>query len=151
MKSNKSVSSKSPSKSVAPIKMKSALTNLNHLVRAVPKAKTAAPKEKPVAKTRSVKPSAVETSHVAQPSFASIEVKIDGGFGNMLFIRGQGCGLSWDKGVQLTCRDQSTWLWSAKSGKDRVEFKLLLNDEVWALGENLTVAPGEKLDAVPIF
>lgn len=81
----------------------------------------------------------------------SVEVKIDVGFGNILFIRGQGCGLSWDKGVQLTCRDQSTWLWSAKSGKDGVEFKLLLNDEMWALGKNLTVAPGEKIEAVPVF
>src|SRR5512136_2511305 len=43
-----------------------------------------------------------------------IEAKINVGFGNSLFIRGQGAQLSWDKGLPLKCTDSSTWIWSTQ-------------------------------------
>ena len=30
-----------------------------------------------------------------------------------------------------------------------MEFKLLINDEVWASGENVAVNPGETIETVP--
>ena len=39
----------------------------------------------------------------------TIEAKIDVGFGNTLYLRGEGVGLSWTQGVPLTCVDGKTW------------------------------------------
>ena len=80
-----------------------------------------------------------------------IEAKIDVGFGNSLFIRGQGAELSWDKGLPLNCTDRSTWSWSTAQAKDKVLFKLLLNDQVWAKGEDVVVEAGGKIELTPAF
>jgi hypothetical protein len=80
-----------------------------------------------------------------------VEAKIDVGVGNMLFIRGHGDGLSWEKGLPLNCIDPTTWVWSSTQSKDAVSFKLLLNDEVWATGEDLVVEAGRKIEIVPHF
>ena len=71
----------------------------------------------------------------------TIKAKIDVGFGNNLFVRGQGAGLSWERGVPLTCVDGQTWQWSGKAD-DRLTFKLLLNDSVWAKGEDIIAKQG---------
>ncbi len=86
-----------------------------------------------------------------QSQITSVLARVDVGFGNALFIRGQGDGLNWDKGIPLACVDHSTWIWSTESAKQPVEFKLLLNDELWAQGENLAVAAGEHLEVLPVF
>ena len=80
-----------------------------------------------------------------------IEAKIDVGFGNSLFIRGQGADLSWEKGLPLNCADGSTWAWSTKEARDKVVFKLLLNDQTWARGEDVVLEPGKKIQIVPAF
>jgi len=80
----------------------------------------------------------------------TIEAKIDVGFGNVLFLRGQAPGLSWDKGIPLTCIDGKTWRWTGPS-TDKLTFKLLLNDNVWAKGQDLVVAPGQKVEVAPTF
>ena len=80
-----------------------------------------------------------------------IEAKIDVGFGNSLFIRGQGAELSWDKGQPLNCIDGTTWMWSTTEAKAKLVFKLVLNDVVWASGEDLVLEPGKKIQVVPKF
>jgi hypothetical protein len=79
-----------------------------------------------------------------------IEAKIDVGFGNMIYLRGEGQGLSWSQGIPLTCVNGSTWKWSAEV-TDKVKFKLLLNDKVWSQGEDLVAAPGQKVEVAPAF
>jgi len=80
----------------------------------------------------------------------TIEARIDIGFGNSLFVRGEGEGLSWDRGLPLECVDAQTWRWAAKAA-DAVKFKLLVNDAVWAQGEDVVARPGEKVEIVPVF
>jgi hypothetical protein len=80
----------------------------------------------------------------------TIEAKIDVGFGNHLFVRGQGAGLSWDHGTPLTCVDGQTWRWTAEAS-DALKFKLLINDTVWAAGEDLVATPGKRVQVVPAF
>ncbi len=91
------------------------------------------------------------TARSKKESLTTVQAKIDVGFGNELFIRGQGDGLSWDKGTPLKCEDASTWVWTTKEAKGKAEFKLLINDELWASGENVAVNPGETLETVPSF
>ena len=84
-------------------------------------------------------------------SLTVVEVKIDVGLGNTLFIRGQGGGLSWDKGQPLKCLDSTTWVWSTSQTSDRLVFKLLLNDQVWAKGKDTVLEAGKKIQMVPAF
>lgn len=72
------------------------------------------------------------------------------GFGNNLFVRGQGPGLSWEAGVPLKCIDSETWQWSTPASNE-LKFKLLLNDTVWAQGEDLVATPGQRLRIAPRF
>jgi len=59
------------------------------------------------------------------------------GIGNRLFIRGDGPGLSWEKGVPLQFVSIGKWRWETADAAAPVRFKLFKNDEVEC------VAPGE--------
>jgi hypothetical protein len=83
-------------------------------------------------------------------ALTTIEVKKDVGFGNAVFLRGQGSGLTWDHGVPLACVDGVTWRWS-QTVAGPITFKVLLNDQVWSAGNDLVVAPGQKLEVSPSF
>jgi hypothetical protein len=83
-------------------------------------------------------------------AFTVIEAKIDVGFGNHLYIRGEGGGLSWNQGERLSCFDSDTWCWVG-SATESVTFKLLLNDHLWCEGSDLTACPGSHLEIVPNF
>ena len=103
------------------------------------------------ARTSTAPNGAKENRPVTSPApVTTIKAKIDVGFGNNLFVRGQGAGLSWERGVPLTCVDGQTWQWSGKAD-DRLTFKLLLNDSVWAKGEDIVAKPGQKVEVVPAF
>ena len=97
---------------------------------------------------------AVDRSEQALAPFETlteVKAKLDVGWGNTLFIRGQGDGLSWDKGTPLLCADSSTWIWSTRRAGSRIVFKLLLNDQLWAAGADTIVQPGQHLEVVPTF
>lgn len=52
------------------------------------------------------------------------------GIGNRLFIRGDGPGLSWDKGVPLQFVSIGKWRWETNEATGPVAFKLYKNDDV---------------------
>ena len=80
----------------------------------------------------------------------TIEVKRDVGFGNAVFLRGQGGGLTWERGMPLACVDAQTWRWSGVT-KDPIQFKVLINDKIWSAGNDLKIAPGQKMEVAPEF
>lgn len=92
----------------------------------------------------------IPAAPVANGSVTTIDVKADVGFGNALYLRGEGAGLSWEHGVPLACVDSATWRWSGEV-KAPVTFKLLINDQTWSTGNDLTVAPGQKIEITPAF
>ena len=83
-------------------------------------------------------------------SITTIEARVNVGFGNHLFLRGQGAGLSWERGTPLKCVDAQTWRWSAPAAEP-LTFKLLLNDTKWAQGDDVIAAPGSRLEVAPRF
>lgn len=99
-----------------------------------------------------IKPTVTATSGNGHSSSQPviIEAKIDVGFGNTLYLRGEGLGLSWTQGVPLTCVDGKTWKWTGEA-TEQLKFKLLLNDQVWSQGEDLVATPGQKLEISPAF
>jgi len=113
-------------------------------------AKTVAISTAPAVATASAKAALGRTPTVTAAAPITIEARIDVGFGNQLFVRGQGAGLSWERGLPLENVDCKTWRLTVPA-KDKVQFKLLINDTVWAQGEDVVAAPGKKVEVTPAF
>jgi hypothetical protein len=128
------------------------------------KAAAAQPPPQPEAKPEpEPKPKPAESeSQLSPPEVAEPAVSADGstrlvvtayiGIGNRLFIRGEGPGLSWDRGVPLSFVSIGKWRWETAEATKAVRFKLYKNDEAEcsALGE-LTVEPGAQQDLTAVF
>ena len=119
-----------------------------------------APAAKPAAakKTAAKKPAAGKspvvkktTAKPAPSPTATVVAEIDIGFGNQLFIRGNGAGLSWDKGVLMTCVGNDRWEWSSDGLSSPITCKVVLNDTIWSEGDDLSLAPGETKVIRPAF
>ena len=151
MKLNKATSPKLAVKKLAPAGAAPRVPSVLDIAPAKPRAAAPeAPALRGPSQAAPIKVSAPK-ARLKKESLTTVQAKIDVGFGNVLFIRGQGDGLSWNKGTPLECEDASTWVWSTKEAKGKVEFKLLINDEIWASGENVAVNPGETIETVPSF
>lgn len=126
-------------------------------------APAAAPKPAPRAFASSApapKAPAVPVSRIApvlaapRPAAASLTVinaKVDVGFGNSLFVRGEGPGLSWSKGLPMTNVGSELWTLSLARSAKPVVFKFLLNDETWSSGADYQAESGTELTVSPAF
>lgn len=93
-----------------------------------------------------------KTANLApEPVITTIIAKIDAGFGNALFIRGSSSGLTWDQGLPMENRESDEWVWQSNAVTSELEFKVLLNDQVWAVGPNGVVFPGATVVFEPAF
>lgn len=73
------------------------------------------------------------------------------GIGNKLFIRGDGPGLSWDRGQPMQFVSIGKWGWSSTEVAGPVRVKLYKNDEVAApLGE-IVLEPGRHTEITATF
>jgi hypothetical protein len=99
---------------------------------------------------------------LSAPEIAEPAVSADGatrlivtayiGIGNRLFIRGEGPGLTWEKGVPLAFVSIGKWRWDTSDATAAVRFKLYKNDETEcsALGER-SVEPGAQQELTASF
>ena len=87
----------------------------------------------------------------AGPQPTLIEANIDVGFGNTLYIRGEGPGLNWDRGQTMECLKDDLWSFSIEAAAKPIVFKFLINDETWCNGDDYVVEPGNKITLVPTF
>lgn len=123
--------------------------------KAAPAKPAAAPKTKapavaaapaaPAAAVPAVKPVA------PKPVVTTISARIDIGFGNALYIRGEGAGLSWDQGQLMTNVEKDLWQVALGESAQPVIFKFLVNDLSWNTGPDYTVASGASVTLVPEF
>lgn len=74
------------------------------------------------------------------------------GIGNKLFLRGDGPGLSWQKGVPLQFVSIGKWRWETNDATTAVRGRLFKNDELecTALGE-IGVEPGQQREVSATF
>jgi hypothetical protein len=103
----------------------------------------------PVKKTSS--PAKRKTVITKEPPATIIFAKIDIGFGNHLYIRGEGQDLSWDHGIALDCVGTGLWTTTIKNAATPVVFKLLVNDLSWSTGADFVAEPGQSLTVHPSF
>jgi hypothetical protein len=85
------------------------------------------------------------------PVQTTITAKIDVGFGNALFLRGEGAGLSWDKGVPMECVASDLWRIVLAESARAYTFKFLINDTTWSAGPDFTAACGTSVTLTPEF
>ncbi len=121
-------------------------------VEKVPAKKTVVVAKKsaaPVKKT--VSPAKKKPGASTESPATFITAKIDIGFGNHLYIRGTGPGLSWDHGVAMDCVGAGLWTITIKQAALPVTFKVLVNDLSWSSGEDFVAEPGQSLTISPSF
>jgi hypothetical protein len=120
-----------------------------------PAAKTVAkPEVKAVAKApvkKSAAPAKKNPTLAAEPPATFITAQIDIGFGNHLYIRGEGPGLSWDHGLAMDCTGNTLWTSTVKNASAPVIFKVLVNDLTWNTGPDYVVEPGQSITVNPAF
>lgn len=80
-----------------------------------------------------------------------VVVKFDVGFGNGLYIRGSGAGLSWEKGILLRNHKADEWVWEPSFPFATCEFKILINDKIFEAGENHPLTFGSSIQYRPKF
>lgn len=80
-----------------------------------------------------------------------ITINYDVGFNNHLFLRGQGAGLSWEKGVKLKNVKADEWAWETTLPFECCEFKVLINDQHYEIGENHQIKGGSSIKYAPRF
>lgn len=139
-KATKTAAKKAPAKKVPTAVAKKAAKKMAKKTAV----KTAAHKKKPAKKTAK-KPAASKRSKTV------IEAKIDIGFGNLLYIRGDAPGLSWRRGVPMDCKGTDSWSVSMSDTNSAFEYKVLINDIHWAVGGNNIAQPGETSTTEPSF
>lgn len=122
-------------KATSPAPAKKAPAKIVKKAAAAPVKRTAAPAVKASAKT----------------SPTVITALIDIGFGNTLYLRGEGPGLSWDVGVPMDCVADDQWSLSLPASGKPVTYKFLINDLSWSAGPDFVAAPGSKSALTPSF
>jgi hypothetical protein len=122
--------------------------------KAAPAAKPSAPASKPaapVALAAPVSAPAVVRPAVVPTSITTISAQVDVGFGNTLYIRGSGGGLSWSVGLPMNCVAADLWRISLDAARQDIAFKVLVNDLTWNTGPDFAVAAGTNVTVKPGF
>lgn len=81
----------------------------------------------------------------------TISANVDVGFGNTLYLRGEGPGLSWEKGVRMECVADDRWSLALGESARPFVFKFLINDQTWSVGPDYTVSSGTTVMLSPTF
>ncbi|MBQ9759527.1 MAG: hypothetical protein IJW12_07155 [Opitutales bacterium] len=145
---------KKTTKTVAPkCCAKKKTTTEKKTATAAKKVTTKAAAKVPAAKTtkKAVKKTTGTAAKKATKKVTRIVANVDVGWGNMLYIRGEGAGLSWEQGVPMLCNNGTEWHWTAETDAEPISFKFLVNDEKWAAGENVTINAGDVHISTPTF
>jgi len=117
----------------APVAKVAPVAKIAPVVKAAP---VALPAVKPVAST---------------PVVTTISARIDIGFGNTLYLRGEGPGLSWDRGIAMECLADDVWRITLAESARAYTFKFLVNDLSWSVGPDYSVACGSSVMLTPEF
>ena len=80
-----------------------------------------------------------------------ITIRYDVGFPNALYLRGNGAHLSWDKGVLLKNLGSDLWFWETSLPFTSCEFKVLVNDKEYEIGDNHILSCGATVQYTPMF
>lgn len=81
----------------------------------------------------------------------SITIWYDAGYPNALYLRGQGANLSWEKGIEMKNIRSNQWVWETTEPFTSCEFKVLINDKEYEIGNNHILTCGASIQYTPHF
>jgi len=116
-----------------------------------PARQAAPPAEIPKIFVPPVTPAALAAPASPNPSLTVVAARVDIGFGNCLFLRGTGPGLSWERGAPMVNAGSDLWTLDLIGATSPVYCKFLINDEQWSAGPDYTLEPGAQLEVTPLF
>ena len=73
------------------------------------------------------------------------------GIGNKPYLRGEGGGLSWKKGIPMNFKEIGQWQWQSPNDQDTITCQIYKNDQTPSQGEKITLQPGQNLEINPVF
>jgi len=92
------------------------------------------------------------TSKQNEKNCTKVVVKFNCGFKNALSIRGEGVkGLNWNRGCPLKNVKADEWCWETNEPFNKAQFKILINDNEYEIGENHIIEAGKSIVFVPNF
>ena len=115
-----------------------------------PTPKAPAPKA-PAPKAPAKRAAAPAVKPAAKLAATVIHATIDIGFGNTLYVRGEGAGLSWDVGIAMDCLADDKWSLSLPGTSKAITYKFLVNDLCWSSGPDYVAEPGSSVSLTPTF
>lgn len=81
-----------------------------------------------------------------------IVIQVDPNLSSSLFLRGEGVqGLSWEKGIELKHGQSDEWIFETDQPFETGEFKVLIDDTTFELGDNHRLYPGASICINPKF
>lgn len=80
-----------------------------------------------------------------------ITALVDVGFGNTLYVRGEGASLSWDSGIPLASVADNKWEIALPAATGPIIYKFLINDFNWSVGEDFQSNAGSSVTVTPAF
>lgn len=80
-----------------------------------------------------------------------ITIQYDVGFSNAIFLRGKGATLAWEKGIPLKNTKPNEWVWETNAPFTTCEFKVLINDKDYEIGDNHLLTCGASIHYTPKF
>jgi len=87
-----------------------------------------------------------------QQQYTKIVVRCNAGFGNNLYLRGEGIpNLSWQQGTPMKNVKSDEWYWETNQYFTKAQFKVLFNDKQYEVGDNHWVEYGKTLTFIPYF
>lgn len=114
----------------------------------------------PATKSRKAAKKAATAPGVSEPfggpprlaaSLTVVAARVDIGFGNHLFLRGTGPGLSWETGTPMVNAGSDLWTIDLHDATGPIYCKFLINDEKWSAGPDYILEPGAQLEVTPLF
>lgn len=81
-----------------------------------------------------------------------IVVQLNADFPSPIYLRGEGLSeLSWEKGIAMQHTKPDEWVFETETPFTTGEFKVLVNDTTYELGENHPLYPGASIRINPKF
>lgn len=96
-------------------------------------------------------PSPIEKAEHKTGPATKLTIRYDAGFPNVLYLRGQGASLSWEKGIPLKNVKADQWVWETTAPFTTCEFKVLINDREYEIGDNHHLSCGAVVAYTPQF
>ena len=86
------------------------------------------------------------------PKKTRIVVQVDSNFPSVIYLRGEGFSdLSWEKGIELKQEKPNEWVFETDTPFSTAEFKVLVNDKTYEMGESHPLYPGASVRINPRF